>query len=125
MQAAGGHPVLVTPLSRRNYNSSNKVIEDLAQQRQATISVAQFLSISYIDLNLASTNYLNVIGKINAITYNLVPTDMTHLNPHGSLLFGNMVSGLLTEALGANVKGYLNVNATIWEAIQEGMFILP
>jgi hypothetical protein len=125
VQAAGGHPVLVTPLSRRNYNSSNKAIEDLAQQRQATISVAESLSVSYIDLNLASTNYLNAIGKSNAVTYNLVPSDMTHLNPHGSLLFGNMVSGLLTEVLGANVRGYLNVNATIWDAIQKGMFILP
>ncbi|PMD17793.1 carbohydrate esterase family 12 protein [Hyaloscypha hepaticicola] len=70
-KATGARPILVTPLSRRNYNSSGLIIEDLAPQRNATIQVARSNGIDFIDLNAASTKYLNSIGKAKAVTYNL------------------------------------------------------
>jgi hypothetical protein len=87
--------ILVTPISRRNFNSSGLVIEDLDDQRVATIAVAQSIGVDYIDLNEASTNYLDAIGSADAATYNRVPNDFTHLNPSGSVVFGDMVSLLL------------------------------
>src|ERR1700712_2873101 len=87
--------ILVTPISRRNFNSSGLVIEDLADQRVATIAVAQSMGVDYIDLNEESTNYLDAIGSADAATYNRVPNDFTHLNPSGSVVFGDMVSLLL------------------------------
>ncbi|KAF4630277.1 hypothetical protein G7Y89_g7868 [Cudoniella acicularis] len=91
--AAGGMPILVTSISRRNFNSSSLVIEDLAPQRAATIAVATSMNVSYIDLNEASTKYLDSIGSADAATYNRIPTDFTHLNPAGSVLFGAMNGG--------------------------------
>ncbi len=82
-----------------------------------------------IDLNLASMNYLNHIGKSNALSYSLVPGDVTHLNAAGGLVFGNMVSGLVCQevrsAHGYDIVGYTRPNMTIWEAIVKGEFILP
>jgi hypothetical protein len=99
--------ILVTPISRRNFNSSGRVVEDLADQRAATIAVAKSIGISYIDLNEASTKYLDAIGSANAATFNRIPTDFTHLNPAGSVVFGDMVSFLLTSTTKA---GSISVN---------------
>jgi hypothetical protein len=86
----------VTPLSRRKYNSSGLIVEDLAPQREATIQVARSKGIDFIDLNAASTKYLNSIGEAKAVTYNLAAADFTHLNDVGSMVFRDMVSWLLT-----------------------------
>lgn len=119
--------IFVTPLSRRNFNSSGLVIEDLSQQRNATIAVAKFLEASYIDLNEASTRYLDSIGNTSSATYNRIPTDFTHLNPIGSVVFGDMVSWLMTTttSLGGDIEKYLSPKKTAIEAIESGLYIYP
>jgi hypothetical protein len=80
----------------------------------------------YIDLNKASTNYLNCIGPANAALYNRILGDFTHLNIAGDILFGNMVSMLINDALGTKGIGrYTYPNATIEKAIERGEFLLP
>ncbi|KAH6678733.1 carbohydrate esterase family 12 protein [Halenospora varia] len=125
--AAGGTPILVTSLSRRNYNSSGLVTEDLAPQRAATIAAATSMNISYIDLNAASIKYLNSIGSAKADTYNLVPTDRTHLNAAGSVVFGAMVSWLLETTIkeGRDIADYTKANRTVLDAVKAGTYILP
>ncbi|CZR65678.1 related to acetylesterase [Phialocephala subalpina] len=125
--AAGGIPIFVTPLSRRNFNSSGLVIEDLSQQRSATIAVASSIKAAYIDLNEASIKYLDSIGATDAATYNRIPTDFTHLNPVGSVLFGDMVSWLITSTTkyGEVVGEYTSPNRTVVEAIKTGTYIYP
>ncbi|KAF8860535.1 SGNH hydrolase [Acephala macrosclerotiorum] len=125
--AAGGTPIFVTPLSRRNFNSSGLVIEDLSQQRNATIAVANSINAAYIDLNEASIKYLDSIGAADAATYNRIPTDFTHLNPVGSVVFGDMVSWLITETTkyGEVVGVYTRPNRTVVEAIESGSYIYP
>jgi hypothetical protein len=122
----------VTPLSRREYNSSGLVKEDLLPERLAVLSVAASFPTSsalVIDLNFASETYLNRIGRDNAMLYNSVPGDDTHLNAPGGLVFGNMVSGLLVRELrsahGYDISGYTHPNPAIWEAIVKGQFIWP
>lgn len=51
-----------------------------------------------MDLNLASTNYVNAIGENYAASYNLEDGDATHLGPGGEIVFGRMVLDLLLEA---------------------------
>lgn len=120
--------ILVTPISRRTF-VSGLVVQDLAPQRNATISVALSLDISYIDLNLASTNYLNAIGAADAALYNRIPSDFTHLNAHGSELFGTMVSWLMTSSgttkFGREIEEFSVAKQTIVEAIKEGVFTYP
>jgi hypothetical protein len=117
----------VTPLSRRNYNSSGLIIEDLAPQRNATIQVARSNGIDFIDLNAASTKYLDSIGKAKAVTYNRIPTDFTHLNAVGSVVFGDMVSWLMTTttSYADDIKPFTKPNATIVGDIKNGVYVYP
>ncbi len=126
VRKAGGTPVLVTSLSRRSYNSTGQIVLNLAPQVNSTLAVAARTCAAYIDLNRASTAYLNAIGQDAAWQYNLIPTDRTHLNYQGSIVFGNMVGDLLKKSkVGHEVKEYLKLNQTIVKAIAAGTFILP
>ena len=116
----------MTSVSRRNYDSNDKIKEDLAPQANATISVAESLGAVYADLNRLSTDYLNSIGPDNGHKYNLNPNDNTHISKSGSVLFGNMVSELLVEGSGsASFKQWTAPNSTIVKDIKAGTFILP
>ncbi|TVY48333.1 putative rhamnogalacturonan acetylesterase [Lachnellula occidentalis] len=126
VRTAGGTPILITSLSRRNYNSSGLIIEDLAPQVAATVSVGSKTSTAVLHLNEESTKYLNAVGEEDAYEYNRVEGDYTHLNVAGQTVFGNMVGWLLEKScLGAKVDGFLGLNGTIVEDIEAGVFILP
>ncbi|PCG91466.1 Esterase, SGNH hydrolase-type, subgroup [Penicillium occitanis (nom. inval.)] len=127
VKTAGGIPILVTPLSRRNFNSSGLVIEDLAEQRNITIKVAESLEFDFIDLNEASTKYLDAIGQNDSATYNRISSDYTHLNPTGSIVFGDMVSWLLltTTSLGKDLREYTVPSPQVIKAIASGTYIYP
>lgn len=116
--------VFVTPLSRRKYDDAGKIKLDLADQVAATIIAANAIDARYIDLNKGSVAYLEAIGLENATKYNLVEGDFTHLNAAGSVVFGNLVSGLLGE-LGKEFSAYTVEDAEIAAAIKAGEFILP
>ncbi|GKZ30971.1 hypothetical protein AbraIFM66950_010796 [Aspergillus brasiliensis] len=129
VKSAGGTPILITPLSRRSYNNSTGtpfVIQDLADQRAATIIAAKNTETSYIDLNKASTDYLDSIGPANAYTFNLKPNDYTHLNAEGSQVFGGMVAFLIDQAF-AELKddGYVEVNVNLLTALEGGEYYWP
>ncbi|KAJ5260589.1 SGNH hydrolase [Penicillium angulare] len=126
--SAGGIPIFVTPLSGRTFNSTTGlVIEDLATQRNITIAVAESIRIDCIDLNKASTQYLDAIGATDSATYNRVTIDYTHLSPTGSVLFGNMVSWLLltSTSLGADLQDYTIPSPQIVVAIKNGTYVYP
>jgi len=127
VRAAGGTPILVTSLSRRNFNATTgKVILDLAPQVAATLVAAEESKSAYIDLNKYSMAYLNAIGQNNSLLYDRIPLDNTHLNVGGDFLFGNMAGWLIEgSAVGKDVKEYICANKSIIRDIEEGVFILP
>lgn len=92
--SAGAVPILVTPLTRRTF-SGGKVVENLANETAATIQVAQANKLHWINLNEASTKYVNAIGSAAADKYNLASGDRTHVNEWGGVVFARIVSGLL------------------------------
>ncbi|KAH6884256.1 acetylesterase [Thelonectria olida] len=94
VQAAGGTPILITSLTRRTF-SGGAVIQNLEEQRVRAIAAAEAVGAKYLDLNEASTTYVNAIGQGNADSYNLSDGDRTHLNTLGERLFGRMVVDLL------------------------------
>jgi tRNA G37 N-methylase Trm5 len=101
------------------------VVEDLAPPAAFTIGVARHLEAYCIDLNAASTHYLNAIGEENAMLYNSVEGDVTHVNHSGQTLFGNMVS-LMIRGLGNGELGtWTTPDEEIVKAIEKGCFILP
>jgi len=127
VRAAGGQPIFVTSVSRRNYNTTtNLIIEDLAPQAAAMKVAAASISADVVDLNRASTDYLNAIGPTDGHEYNLNPTDYTHLSKAGSILFGNIVSILLNgEKDSVKYCEWTSPNQTIAADIEKGVFILP
>ncbi|KAF2235912.1 carbohydrate esterase family 12 protein [Viridothelium virens] len=120
-------PILVTSLSRRNYENTTdgpRIVENLADVTAAAINAAQQAGCTYINLNQASENYLNEIGPDDAYTYNLNPTDYTHLNDEGSIVFGNLVAVLMNQNV-TGVGEYVSPEEEIAEAISEGVYYFP
>ncbi|KAF2127840.1 carbohydrate esterase family 12 protein [Dothidotthia symphoricarpi CBS 119687] len=123
VRAIPATPILVTSLSRRKFSSStNQVSLSLADVTAATKDAAAKSGAAIIDLNTASTNYLNKIGATNAATYNLNADDFTHLNDEGSVVFGNMVA-MLIDAEIPSVQKYVVPRADVAKAIKDGKYI--
>ncbi|CAI6340771.1 unnamed protein product [Periconia digitata] len=118
---AGATPILLTPLTRRNFASStSNVTENLVEQRAATIDVATANNIKWIDLNIASMNYVNTIKRDAASKYNLASGDWTHLNEWGGVVFARIVSDLLVEKYGGIFESVTKPNATLSALIKAG-----
>jgi len=105
-RAAGITPVLVTPLSRRNFDSDGKVRADLAEYCEAMRGVAQEMKVPLIDLQGESIAYLDKIGEVEGTRLGITKKDTdgktipdkTHLNWQGSYIFGRMVAVDLGKA---------------------------
>ena len=110
--SAGGYPILVTPLSRRNY-FGNGTIDDILEPwavyvRKAAADTNQ----PYIELLQTSIKYLNRIGEKAAWRLNYDGTDHTHLNNDGKIIFGRIVADLI-KAKGVVSPDPFKVNATL------------
>jgi pectinesterase len=106
-QAAGAKPVLVTSLTRRNFDEHGKIKPDgLAPYVEAVKALAAEKHVPLIDLNARSVELMNSIGPEKAAEFNLVKkakakteapaepnnpqnpevpaeVDLTHLSPKG------------------------------------------
>lgn len=80
---------MLTPLTRRGFDDSDppKVVENLANERQKTVEVAEANGVRWIDLNLASQEYVNAIGPEASWEYDLAEGDHTHLNDVSTIGF--------------------------------------
>lgn len=121
VRAVNATPILLTPLTRRAFTGSPpRIIQSLANERNATVSVAQKTQTRWIDLNLASERYCNAIGPQASWKYNLNPDDTTHLNSWGSVVFGRLVSDLLGEKF-EDIRMWTVANETLSRELQEGV----
>lgn len=107
-------------MTRRQFEDG-KVIENLAEWAAATIAAADAAGAPYLDLNLASTDYMNAIGEEDAQRYNLEADDATHLNPGGEIVFGRMVVDLLVGAR-EDLGAYFEANEAISDKIANGEY---
>jgi lysophospholipase L1-like esterase len=114
-QAEGARPIIVTSLSRRNYKDG-VLVEDLTAYAKAARRVAEEEGVPVIDLNAESTRLLRTMTQEQADQFDAVghpdaagsTLDRTHLNAHGSEVFGRMVADDLARICpewGPNVKG--------------------
>lgn len=111
---------MITSLTRRTF-SGGEVVQNLAEFSAATISAAGAVGAQYLDLNRASTDYVNAIGEDNAQYYNLASDDRTHLNAAGEIVFGRMTLDLLLEAR-ADLAEYFSSNQALSDKIANGEF---
>jgi lysophospholipase L1-like esterase len=123
VRAAGGRPVLVTPLTRRMFQDG-KLKNDLAPWGEATRKVAAEEGVPVLDLNSDSMAAVQKMGPAEANTLAMAPPppevlasagsgnslpvphsdathlfDYTHLGEKGSALFGRMVADELVHAV--------------------------
>ncbi|KAH8583296.1 SGNH hydrolase-type esterase domain-containing protein, partial [Bisporella sp. PMI_857] len=119
IRAAGAIPIIITPLTRRTF-SGGHVIENLANETAIAISVATATRTRFIDLNKASTDYVNAIGSAAADTYNYIAKDRTHLSPWGTIVFGRLVSDLLIAKY-PDIAKFTKSNATLSALLANGL----
>ncbi|KIN03277.1 carbohydrate esterase family 12 protein [Oidiodendron maius Zn] len=119
INAAGGVPIIITPLTRRTF-SGGSVVQNLANETAKALAVAKDTGSRYIDLNKASTDYVNAIGNQAAQAYDYHGTDHTHLNPWGEIVFGRMVSDLLVAKY-HDIAAYTKPNATLSNELAKGI----
>ncbi|KAF1965079.1 SGNH hydrolase [Bimuria novae-zelandiae CBS 107.79] len=122
VQDLGATPLLLTSLARRNFNGT-LLKQDLADVVPATREAAAAAHVTLIDLNAASRAYVQAIGSANADKYNLVEGDRTHLNAHGSEVFGRIVADLILKAeRGRGLGRWIVRNGTLSALIREGVY---
>lgn len=101
----GGVPILVTPLSRRNYEHGELITDPLHQYAAATREVAAEEHVQLIDLYALSRALLQNMTQQQADRYDAtthavaklegataIRPDRTHLNELGKETFGDMVA---------------------------------
>jgi len=99
-RAAGIKPVLVTPLTRRYFESDGKIHSDLGAYSEAMRGVAREMKVPLIELQNESIAYLDKAGEAAGNKLSITKKDnngrtifdKTHLNWAGSYLFGRMVA---------------------------------
>jgi lysophospholipase L1-like esterase len=120
VRSLGATPLLFTPLTRRKFKDT-QLTQDLGDVVNATREVAVASHIQLIDLNAASRTYVQAIGSTDADLYNLAPTDRTHLNAHGSIVFGRIVADILLESDDTLCR-WISRNATLSDEIAQGVY---
>ena len=103
LRAAGAHPVLVTPLTRRRFRDDGSLHEDLAAWAAATRDVARTLAVPLLDLHADSVAAVERMGTARAASLAMAPPDFdhTHLGPRGAAFFARMVAARLAAELPA------------------------
>jgi lysophospholipase L1-like esterase len=121
VRAIGAIPIIVSPLSRRNYRDGQLVDDGLKEYEAAARGVADDEHVAFVDLFNLSQHYLSAMSQEQADELDAVAhpdakaengssakPDRTHLNDKGKAVFGRMVADnvIRTEVeLGPNVKG--------------------
>lgn len=74
VRAAGGKPVLITPLTRRQFKDG-KLVDDLGPWAQATRRVAAATNTPLVDLHALSTAAVQAMGPVEAMRLAQSPPD--------------------------------------------------
>jgi lysophospholipase L1-like esterase len=120
-RAIGAIPIIVSPLSRRNYRDGQLVDDGLKEYAAAARRVAAEEHVAFVDLFSLSQHYLSAMSQEQADELDAgahpdakaengsgAKLDRTHLDDNGKAIFGRMVADnvIRTEVeLGPNVKG--------------------
>ncbi|KAF5362865.1 hypothetical protein D9758_007023 [Tetrapyrgos nigripes] len=98
IRALKAEPVLVTSLTRRDFNNDGTINDSLGPWADQTILISQQQNTHLLDLHAASITYVEAIGPDPAHRLNRTPDDNTHLNNNGTIVFGRMVADLMNAS---------------------------
>ncbi|KAF9021445.1 SGNH hydrolase [Hymenopellis radicata] len=85
LRALGAEPVLVTSLTRRIFLDDGTIDDLLKDWADETALISQQQGTHLLDLHAASIEYCEAIGEDASP---LSPSDNTHLNDNGAIVFG-------------------------------------
>jgi lysophospholipase L1-like esterase len=120
VRSAGGTPIILTSLTRRTF-TNGQLVDSLDNVAEAAKRAAASIGVTVLDLNAASSKYVQAIGQSNADKYNLAQGDRTHLNPHGTVVFGRMVADLIVGWRSA-LSTYIKPDAALSKKIAQGVY---
>jgi len=104
-RAAEAVPVIVTSLTRRNFNAAGKIASDLDAYVDAAKAVAADKGVAVVDLHAASIALLNRLGPKSGEIFGILKDDgtldRTHLSKAGSTAFGALVADELRRVMPA------------------------
>lgn len=103
-RALGAQPVLITSLTRRKFDANGKIEDSLAPYAEAVRRLAKTEQVPLVDLNASSIAWCEQIGPAKSWSYNHTgkdgkPSDTTHLNAAGSVVFAQLVVKDLRRAV--------------------------
>ena len=73
----GAHPILVTSLTRRNFNADGTIQDLLKDWADQTILISEEQDTPLLDLHASSIKYCEAIGPDASHRLNLFPSDNT------------------------------------------------
>lgn len=119
LRGNGAAPILVTSLSRRNYDNGQLIVDPLRDYAEATRQVAAEDHVPLIDLYELSQAFLKPMSQHEADQYDLntrekviaVRPDRTHLNRLGKRTFGDMVACAVVRNVPA-LRAYITLIPT-------------
>ncbi|KAG8715436.1 hypothetical protein FRC08_010584 [Ceratobasidium sp. 394] len=118
IRGVGAEPILITSLTRRNFNADNETLNDtLGPWVNETILISQEKQTHLLDLHKWSMWYVEKIGPDAAHRLNRLPDDNTHLNANGTTVFGRMVADLMAVNLVLDIGPILpnvSLSLKIW-----------
>jgi len=112
VRAAGAHPVLVTPLTRRRFGEDGTLRDDLSAWAAATRGVARTLGVPVLDLHADSATAVAGMGATRAAGLAMAAPDVdhTHLGPRGAAFFARLLARRIASEL-PGLAGHLVVGA--------------
>jgi lysophospholipase L1-like esterase len=121
IKSAGATPIILTSLTRRVF-TNGKLVDSLADVAEAAKKAAAAVDVTLLDLNAASKKYVQAIGSAKADMYNLSEGDRTHLNAHGTTVFGRMVADLIVGWEGS-LGDYITPDPGMSSKIAQGIYV--
>lgn len=105
-RAIGAKPILVTSLTRRNFDPSGngQLLPSLVPYVEAMKKLAAAKNVPLIDLHARSVELCETLGQAKTAAYNALKDgkpDTTHLSPEGRMAFARLVVEELRKAVPA------------------------
>ena len=97
IRGAGAKPIIVSSLTRRNFDQQGCIQSTLGPWADGARAVADELDVPFVDLHRLSIDLHNRIGPELSSTFNPEPDDRTHLNAEGAAEIARLIQDELAE----------------------------
>lgn len=101
VRRVGGIPVVVSPMERRGFDATGKVVPSLADYARASRETAAAEGVAFIDLNAMSKPFYEALGPEKSAQAFAAPggkVDNTHHNNYGSYELARCIAAGIREA---------------------------